>query len=72
MLNTFYTGYLFIFFKVIRDCEQNYGKTDERIFMKYVGKVRHETRINLEHFRDLAVNVLNPGSIIFIFWIRVC
>ena len=39
------------------------GKTDEPIFMKSLAKVAHETRTNLEHLRDVAVNLLNPGSI---------
>ena len=32
-------------------------------FSKTSGKVAHETRNNLEHYRDVAVNPLNTGSI---------
>ena len=32
----------------------------------FLGKVGHEARNTLENFRDLAVNLLNPGSI-FVF-----
>ena len=44
-----------------------YGKTDERIFMNFSEKVGHQTRDDLEHFRDIAVNPLNPGLIFFYF-----
>ena len=30
----------------------------------FLEKVGYETRIHLEHFRDIAVNPLNPGSIL--------
>ena len=35
----------------------------EPIFMKFLEKDRLDTRSNLEHFRDVAVNPLNPESI---------
>ena len=53
-------------FKEIRVCEQHCGKKNKRIFMKSSGKVGHETRNTLKHFRDLGVNPLNPGSILII------
>ena len=34
--------------------------------MKFSTKVGHETRNNPEHFKDVAVNPLNPG-LIFLF-----
>ena len=34
--------------------------------MTFLGNVGHDTRNILEHFRDLVVSPLNPGSI-FIF-----
>ena len=43
-------------------------KTNERIFIEFLGKVGHETRNTLEHFRDLAVNHLNPGWIFIFSW----
>ena len=36
---------------------------DERIFMKFSGKIAHETKDNLEHFRVVVINPLNSGSI---------
>ena len=41
----------------------DYRKTDAQIFMKFLGKVRHGTMYNLEHFRELAVNPMNLRSI---------
>ena len=35
----------------------------EQIFMKFSEKDGHDTESNLEHFRDVAVNPLNPESI---------
>ena len=45
---------------------QHYEKTDEQIRMEFYPMVGHETRNNLEHFRDVSVNLLNPG-LIFLF-----
>ena len=36
---------------------------DERIFMKFSGKIAHETKNNLEYFRVVVINPLNSGSI---------
>ena len=36
-------------------------KTDERIFMKFSGKIVHETKNNLKHFRVVVINPLNSG-----------
>ena len=49
--------------KEIHVCEHHYGKTDEWIFMKFLRKFGHETRKDLEHFGDVAVNSFDPGSI---------
>ena len=38
-------------------------KTVERIFMTFSEKDGHDTGSNLEYFRDVTVNPLNPGSI---------
>ena len=38
-------------------------KTVERFFMNFSEKDGHDRKRNLEHFRDVAVNPLNPGSI---------
>ena len=37
---------------------------NKRIFMKFSTKVAHEAKNNMEHFRDVAVNPLNTGSIV--------
>ena len=68
MFNPLHTGFLFICFKEIRVCEQHYGYTDERIFMIFLGKVGHETKITLEHFQDIDVSPLNLGSILLFSW----
>ena len=39
------------------------AKTDEWIFMKFSGKIVHETKKNLKHFRVVVINPLNSGSI---------
>ena len=45
----------------------------EQICMKFSTKVRHETKNNLEHFRDVAVNLLSPGLIfLFLACSRAC
>ena len=54
--------FISFFFKEIRACKQHYGKTDERIFMKFSGKIAHETKNNLEHFQVVVINPLNSGS----------
>ena len=65
--------FLYFFFKEIRACLQHYGKTDERIFRKFSGKIAHETKNNLEHFRVVVINPLKSGSIFFsISWVRNC
>ena len=35
--------------------------------MKFSGKIAHETKNNLEHFRVVVINPLNSGSI-FLFY----
>ena len=41
--------------------------------MKFSEKDGHDTRNNLEHFRDVTVNPLNPGSIyLFPGYVFVC
>ena len=40
---------------------------NERTFIKFSANVAHETGNNLEHFRDVAVNPLNPESIVLFF-----
>ena len=36
---------------------------DEWIFMKFSGKIAHETKNNQEYFRVVVINPLNSGSI---------
>ena len=62
-LTTSMQVFFYIIFKEIHVSEQYWGKTDERISMKFLGKVGHETRNNLKHLWDLASNTLSPGSI---------
>ena len=33
--------------------------------MKFSGKIVHETKNNLKHFRVVVINPLNPGLIFF-------
>ena len=56
-------GFFLYIFTEIRVYEQHYGKRNEQIFMKFSGKVEHETSNTLEHFGDLVVNPLNTGSV---------
>ena len=58
-----------LLFNEIRDSEQHYEETYQRIFMKFLGKFGHETRNNLKYFRDVTANQLNLGSFFSIFWI---
>ena len=67
MFNSLQAQFLFlVFFRKSVSVIDIMEKTDERIFMNFSEKAGHETRNNVEHFRDVAVNPLNPGSI-FIF-----
>ena len=59
-------GFFLYFLNEIHACEQHYGKTDVRIFVKFLGKCGHEIRNNVEHFWDLTTNPLNMG-LIFLF-----
>ena len=61
-----YTEFFLYVYKEIRICEQHYRNTNEGVFMKFLGKFGHEALNTLEHSTDLAVNLLNTGSI-FVF-----
>ena len=36
---------------------------EKRIFVKFSGRIVHETKNNLKHFRVVVINPLNSGSI---------
>ena len=69
MFNPLYIRF-FDVYKETRVFWQDYEKKEEPVLIKFSAEVRQETRNNLEHFRDVAVNILNTGFF-SIFWIRV-
>ena len=46
-----------------RTSDRLYGKMDKCIFIQFSAKIQHETGNNREHFRDVSIKPLNPGSI---------
>ena len=61
--NPLNTGFFFEFSEESVSVSNITGKRVERMFVKFLAKDGYETKNNLEYFRNVAVNSLNPGSI---------
>ena len=61
--------YLFVCLCV---CGQHYGKTRERIFMKFSGWVGHGTRNNLENLQSVTFSPLSTQFILMCFQENPC
>ena len=67
LLNPLNTGNLFQNFRGNPCLLATLRENELTFFMTFSVKVVYETRKNLEHFRHIAVNSLNPG-LIFLFY----
>ena len=68
-INPMYTVFIFLFQG--NPCLLAILQKDEHTFMKFLPTVGPEASKNLVHFRDAAVNRLNPGLIFYIPYLRL-